>query len=67
MTPYEAAIDWIEARPVGSTFTRIELYIELRCTHLFTTRDKGSFNCALNNCSRCLVPVAEDEWMRVVG
>jgi hypothetical protein len=67
MTPYEAAIDWIESRSVGSTFTRTELYIELRCSHLFTAQDKGSFNFALNNSSSLLVLISDGEWMRVAG
>lgn len=67
MSPYEAAIDWIESRPVGSTFSRTEFYIELLCGHFFTPGDKGSFNCALNNSSSILLPVADDVWMRVEG
>lgn len=47
MNPYEAAIHWIESRPVGSTFSRTEFYIELLCGHFFTLRDKGSFNIQL--------------------
>jgi prephenate dehydratase len=67
MTPYEAAIEWIESRPIGSTFTRTEFYIELLCAHLFTAQDKGSFNCALKNSSSMLIPVAENRWMRTGG
>ncbi len=40
MTPYEVAIEWIESRPVGSTFSRTEFYIDLLSTHLFTPKDQ---------------------------
>ena len=67
MTPYEAAIEWIESRPSGSIFSRTELYIELLCAHLFIAQDRGSLNCALNNSSSLLVPVEENRWMRTAG
>jgi len=67
MTPYEAAIEWIESRPPGSTFTRTEFYIELLCTHLLTARDKGSFNFALRNSADMLISVGNDVWMRAVA
>ena len=65
MTPYEVAIEWIESRPVGSTFSRTEFYIDLLSTHLFTPRDKGSFNCALNNSSTILLQIEDDVWTRI--
>ena len=65
MSPYEAAIEWIADREPGSTFTRLDFYVDLLSTHLFTARNKGSFNCALKNSSGLLVAVASNEWMRI--
>jgi hypothetical protein len=67
MEAYYIAVGWIESLPFGATFTRTELYIELRWRFAFGPRSKGEMNLAIHWCLRDsqIIATAADRWMKI--
>ena len=67
MDAYYSTMEWIESLPVGTTFTRTELYIELRWRYAFSPRSKGEMNLAIQQCLRDnqITAIAADQWTSI--
>jgi hypothetical protein len=67
MDAYYSTVEWIESLPFAASFTRTELYIEMRWRHGYPPGSKGEMNLAVQRCVRDheIIAIAVDRWMRI--